>query len=79
MHASERSDYSRATSQEHGSDENVGEKTEANVDAVSNAAISSSDDLKEGMRVRGPSLQLNGNGREENDLNGSTRSILCDY
>jgi hypothetical protein len=78
MHAGERSDYSRATSQQHSSDKNVGEKAEANVDAVSNATISGPNNLEEGMRIGRPSLQLNGNSCEENDLNSGTRSILCD-
>jgi hypothetical protein len=72
MHASKRSDHSRATSQKHCRHQNVCEEAKADVHAVGYATISSSNDFEEGVRIRCSSLQLNGNCREQNDLNSGT-------
>lgn len=64
-----------ATSQKHGRDHDVGEAAEDDEDAVGDAAIPGLDDLEEGMGVGGSALELDGECREQDDLDGGTGGV----
>lgn len=65
----------RTASQQHSRDEDVCHQPEDDVDAVGDWAIARSDDFQECVRIRSLSLQLDCERCEEDDLNGSSRSV----
>ena len=64
-YSTERACNGRASSKQHGGDEDVRHKTEGEEDGMGGHTISSFDDLEEGMRVGRASLQLDSQRCEE--------------
>ena len=71
----QRSDDSRATSQQHGSDQDVCHQSKDDENEMGVDAITGLDDLKERMCVGSAALQLNCNGCKQNDLYRGTRRV----
>lgn len=68
-------DYSAATGQQHGRDQKVGGERESHEDAMSNGAISRTNNLQVSVRVWSSAFQLNGDCSEQYDLHSRARGI----
>ncbi len=66
---------SGSAGKQHGRDQDVAEAAEDNVDHVRDGAVPGLDDLEEGMGIRRASLELNGQGGEQDDLHGGTGGV----
>lgn len=51
-------------------------QAEADEDNMGEAAVTGTDDFKEGVGVGSPTLQLDGDSGEEDDLHGCARGVL---
>jgi hypothetical protein len=70
-----RSHNSGASRQQHGSNKNIGKETKHHEYNVRDSAVSCSDDLQKRVRIRGSSLQLDGNRSKEDDLYSGPRGV----
>ncbi len=59
-HAGKGGSHSRASSEQHGSHKNICHQTESDVYKMSNSAVSGMYHFEEGMRVRSPTLEFDG-------------------
>lgn len=75
VHAGQGRHSGRAADDEHERHKNVGHQAKDHEDDVSKGAIAGLDDLEEGMGVGGASLELNGEGRKEQNLDRGTRGV----
>lgn len=69
---SERSHHSRATSQEHSSDEDVGHQAKSNIDTMRHRAVAGADDFQKGVCIWRFAFQFDRKSREQNDLDCRT-------
>jgi hypothetical protein len=74
-HSCQGADNCSTTSQQHSCDENIGHDAEDSEDQMSTGSEASLDDFKEGMGIWCSSLELDGDTREEQDLDSGTRSV----
>jgi len=75
VHASQGRHGGRTTDDQHERHEDVGDQAEDHEDDVGEGAVSRLDHLEEGVSVGRASLELDSEGGEEENLDGSTRGI----
>lgn len=75
VHSSERADNSSTTGQQHGRYQDVRHDAEYGEDQMGDGSEASPNDFKEGMGVWSSSLQFDGDGRKEQDLDSSSAGI----